>query len=645
MTKYLILGTAGHIDHGKTSLIQALTGTNTDRLPEEQKRGITIELGYARLDLEDFRFGIVDVPGHERFVRQMLAGATGMDLVMLIVAADDSIKRQTREHLDILRLLNLSHGVIVITKTDLVDAEWCELVDQEVRDLVAGTFLESAPIVHVSSKTGQGMDTLKQTLLDIAAAAYEKRHQSLLDQPFRMAIDRVFTSEGFGTIVTGSVVTGRAQVGDTVEIQPSGMTARIRGLQNHDTTAEWVERGQRAAINLTGVHHDEIKRGDEIATPGHLIPTTQLGVELRALPDLPRPIKDRMRVRLHIGTTEVAANLRLPPERRELPGGEHGVAVLFLAEPVVAVWGQPYVLRLETPVETLGGGRVLFPSRLQTSRPTQLEWKFLNELHSERESDRIEAAVFLLGFQAWAPTDLARLSGVAVTDQPLSALIENKTIVPVIISNERQLRVHRGRLDELSDLIVEQLTRLHRDHPLRLGHSMQDLQKRFDYLPTPDLFRNALKSLTDAKTVVANDGKVALAGHGPQLSKGERQLFDEIVKRVLDGGVVPDTPKQIADAAAKNKNSVPQLIKLAVDSDLFVQIDKEWVVHVETWRSMKERLRTAFAATPTMTVSDIKAVFDLSRKHAVPLCEFLDRVGVTRREGDQRRWCEPAKTA
>ncbi len=637
MQKYLILGTAGHIDHGKTSLIRALTGVDTDRLPEEKKRGITIELGYAKLLVGEFQLGIVDVPGHERFVRQMLAGATGMDMVMLIVAADDSIKQQTREHLDILRLLNLKYGIIVVTKIDMVDEDWCELVEAEVRDLVQDTFLAQAPLMRVSSKTGAGIEELKLELGRIANLAFEFRRGAEND-PFRMAIDRTFTADGFGTIVTGSVASGRLSIGETVEIQPRGLTARIRGLQNHDATTESLGRGQRAAINLTGIHHDSIQRGDEIASPGHLVPTQQVGVELFALAGITRPIRDRVRVKLHLGTTEVAANLRLPAHSKELAAGETGTAVAYLKEPVVAVWGQPFVVRLESPVETLGGGRVLFPNRLQTARPTDLDWEYLAQLSSNDERERVAAAIFLLGFSEWMPLDLVRLSGVGNATKILTQLLDEKTVVRVSLSKERQITVHKVRVSELSSLIVTALKRLHDKYPLRLGHPLLDLQSRFDYLPTLELFRSAVQTLVARKQVVVTGANVALEGHGPQLSKGERLLFEDIVQRIKNGGVTPPTPAQITATATKNKHSVQQLVKLAVDAGLLIQIDNEWVVHTETWRTMLEKIQTAFKATPKLTVSDIKAVFDLTRKHTVPLCEYLDRLQFTKRDGDIRIW-------
>ena len=292
MTTDLILGTAGHIDHGKTSLIRALTGTDTDRLPEEKKRGITIELGFAELTIDEFRFGIVDVPGHEKFVRQMLAGATGMDLALLVVAADDSVKPQTREHLDVLRILDLPAGVIALTKCDMAEDDWIELVAEEVRELVRDTFLQEAPLVHTSASTGMGLDELKRVIRQTAASTYSQL-PSIENAPFRMAIDRAFTIEGHGTVVTGSVASGQATVGDQLVIEPGEIEVRIRGVQNHDRITESVIRGQRAAINLAGIHREDVTRGHELISPGYLVSSKLVTAEIQMLPHATRPLKNR----------------------------------------------------------------------------------------------------------------------------------------------------------------------------------------------------------------------------------------------------------------------------------------------------------------------------------------------------------------
>lgn len=333
MVRDLILGTAGHIDHGKTSLVKALTGTDCDRLPEEKARGITIDIGFASLDLGEFRLGIVDVPGHERFIKNMLAGATGIDLALLVIAADDSIMPQTREHFEILKLLGLRHGVIALTKCDAVDPTSAEVVALEIRELLKDSFLADAPIIHTSAQTGQGISELKTALSDVCHRLV--RESRVHDSPFRLAIDRSFVVQGHGTVVTGSVTSGSVKVGDEVDWLPRGQSVRIRGLQNHDRPAQEVHRGMRAAINLAGVDHHEVVRGQELAAPHYLVPAKCLTVRVKASADVRRPLKHRNQVRLHIGTAEIMAVLSLL-DRDLLPPGESGLAQLFLEESAMA---------------------------------------------------------------------------------------------------------------------------------------------------------------------------------------------------------------------------------------------------------------------------------------------------------------------
>ena len=416
MTTDLILGTAGHIDHGKTSLVRALTGVDTDRLPEEKRRGITIELGFAELDLGAYRLGIVDVPGHERFVRNMLAGATGMDLAMLVVAADDSVKPQTREHLEILRLLNLETGVIVITKADLADPDWIELVEDEVRALTAGTFLAGAPLVRTSATTGLGLDALRAALAAAAERAAQSQRMAMIHAPFRMAIDRSFTIAGHGTVVTGSVSSGRVRLGDELVIEPGAVNVRVRGLQHHDRPVDEVHRGQRAAINLAGVHHEAIGRGQELATPGHLVPSRLITAQLSLLGSASRPLKHRSRVRVHVGTAELLATVALL-DRTSLAPGDSAPAQLFLNDWAVTTWSQPFVVRSESPVATIGGGRVLDPNAERLRKPDETVLKLIADLQSPDAACRASAALYFAGLRDWQAGDLVRLAGIDNPDE------------------------------------------------------------------------------------------------------------------------------------------------------------------------------------------------------------------------------------
>ena len=635
MTKHLILGTAGHIDHGKTSLIRALTGTNTDRLPEEKKRGITIELGYAVLEIDDFRFGVVDVPGHEKFVRQMLSGATGMDMALLVVAADDSIKRQTTEHLDILRLLDLPGGVIAITKSDTVESDWLEMVEEEIRELVKDTFLADAAIVPTSAHTGFGLDHLKSELGKVANRIATETNLIDPDAPFRMAIDRVFTIEGHGTVVTGSVSSGRADIGDKVEIQPGGLEARVREIQNHDLAVQGIGRGQRGAINLAGVHHGSIKRGQELCSGGHLQPTKMISVRLQLLKNISRPLKDRQRVRFHIGTSEVLASVRLL-ESKEMNAEGSGLAQLFLSEPIVAVWNQPFVIRTESPLETIGGGRVLLPSADRIKTATETDVEMLNGMSSGDAKQRVASALFFRSLQNNQLASLARVAGVSAPQAIVESLVADGDLVELQLSPQRNLLLHQLAIEQLGQAITKSLKKFHESDPLASGIDRTRLESFFVYLETKLLFEEALKRLIKKKAIVQVGGFYSLEGYGPQLTKNEKLLLAIIIERFAGAGLEPPTIEQVTKEATKSAQSVPQLLQLACDQGQIVKLTDAIFLHRQVIEDIKQKLTNAMAGEKGITMSDIRQLLDTSRKYAIPICEYLDSSGFTRRDGDFR---------
>ena len=635
MTTDLILGTAGHIDHGKTALVKALTGVDTDRLPEEKLRGITIELGFAQLMLGDCRLGIVDVPGHERFVRNMLAGATGIDLALLVVAADDSVKPQTREHLEILRLLKLETGVIAITKCDLPEPDWLELVEEEVRELVRGTFLESAPIVRTSVMTGQGLGELRDALAAAASQAAGSARRRRQAGPFRMAIDRTFTIAGHGTVVTGSVASGSVRVGDELVLEPGGVAVRVRGLQNHDTPADEVHRGQRAAINLAGVRHDEIGRGQELASPGHLVVSRLLSVQLNLLKTAERPLKNRTRVRCHLGTAELLASVVLL-DRERLAPGEAAPAQLFLSEPAVAVWGQPLVVRSESPVETIGGGVVLDPHPPKLTRDDAEALAKLTELASGEPIERAAAAVYFFGLAEWRPGDLARSAGVDEPEAAVAELLGRGEVLELTLSPTRKLRVHRQVLEELYRRIETLLDKQHQRFPLRAMLDRSPLTARLGYLGSDSLVEAVLASMQQAGRLKATERGVALPGRGPQLTNAEQRQVVQIIETYRAAGFQPPTIDELRAQTPKNQQAVPQLAALAAAEGHLVEAAPGLYLHAESERKLRETLSGPLAGGG-LTVSQIRELLGISRKHAVPWCEYLDRIGFTRREGDVRR--------
>ena len=636
MLKDLILGTAGHIDHGKTSLIGALTGTNTDRLPEEKQRGITIELGYAHLDLPPYRLGIVDVPGHEKFVRQMLAGATGMDVALLVIAGDDSVKQQTTEHLDILRMLDLPAGVIALTKCDLVDADWLEMVEEEIRGLVADTFLKDAPIIRTSSKTGEGLDDLKAALTAACEKVAATDRANLGRAPFRMAIDRAFTIEGHGTVVTGSVSSGTLNVGDQLEIQPGDIEVRVRGIQNHDHTAESVSRGQRAAINLAGIKQGEVERGHELADSGHLISSTLLTVELNILSHIKKPFKDRTRIRFHVGTDELFGNVRLL-DKDQIEPGQTGLAQVYLSEPAVTVWNQPFVARRQSPVETIGGGRILQPNATRIRRPDETDLAMIGDLKSEDPVMRSAASVYLADNINWKPSDLQRAAGIVEVDSVVEQLRSDQTIQTIQVSTSRSITVHKQRFQQLGLRVMKTLERLHRDHPLRFTHARTIFNAEFAYMNQPELLDAVIGDLKKQKKVNANVNTIGLVGYGPKLSKGQRQLLDSLVNQLKEAALKAPTVSDLVKSASKNKESVVELLEMAVENGDLAKLNSDYFLHCDVIKEVKSKLTQAPNVGAGLTMSEIRTLLDTSRKYAVPLCEYLDRVGFTERDGDVRR--------
>jgi selenocysteine-specific elongation factor len=630
----LVLGTAGHIDHGKTALVRALTGVDTDRLPAEKQRGITIDLGFAALDLGELHLALIDVPGHERFIRNMLAGASGLDLAMLIVAADDSVMPQTREHLEILRLLGLSGGLVVLTKCDLADAAWLGLVEEDVRGLVAGTFLDGSAIVRTSAATGEGIDALRAALRRLGASAPGRHDPGL----FRMAIDRAFTVAGHGTVVTGTVASGCVAVGDDLEWHPEGRAVRVRGLQRHDRPVDRVGRGARAAINLVGVHHTEIRRGQELAAPGYLQATRVLSVEVRTAQDAPRPIRHRGRYRLHLGTAEVSATLALLGSN-ELGKGGAGLGQLFLAEPVVAVHGEPFVLREESPPATLGGGRVLQAEARRVRRRDQVTLDRLARLSSPDPAERVASALTFQGLRPWTDPSLTRMTGLAVSEVPaiLGRLRDVGAVVELPLGPRRSVRVLAEFAADLEDRVLRALGRLHAARPRQAAIPRAHVVAALPDLESDALIAGLINRLNERGRVVVGPRTVAIRGHEPRLSQGERRLKDEMAEAIRDGGLSPPDAADLAASAGARAAVVPELLALLRDEERIVEVAPGRFLDFDVEAQMRRRIAEVLADGATITMAELRDLLGTTRKFAVPIGEHLDRIGLTRREGDARR--------
>ena len=633
MATHLILGTAGHIDHGKTALVRALTGIETDRLPEEKKRGITIDLGFASIELGNYILGIVDVPGHERFVRNMLAGATGIDVALLVIAADDSVKPQTREHLEILKILNLSAGVIALTKCDVADADWIDLVEAEVRELVQDTFLSDAAIVRTSSLSGMGIESLKKELLR-SIEAHVPLDAARTAGPFRMAVDGTFSLPGHGTIARGSVLRGTLQVGDEIDVYPGDRVARVRSLQTHGHDVNRIERGQRAAVNLAGIAQDEIARGSELATADLLRPSRLLGVEIA--PIAMTKLKHRQRIRLHLGTTEVIGRLLLR-DAAPLEPQEKQVAQLLLETPATTAWGQPFVVRSESPVKTIGGGRVLAPDVWKFRRKRSEDWNQLELLRENNLLKRAAAAVYFFRWKGWTADDLNRAADIQQTEELHKQLLsEPKTIECFPISPTRQVEVHYRHVQQCGRDVVKTLEKLHEEHPRCLDFPQNQIENKLRFLGDRATAKAVLTRLAENKTITLTARGIALPDRGPKLSTKETELFEQLTIKYREAGLRPPTVKEIQNEASHHRQNIPQLIQLAEAQGQLVRLNDTLLLHTDVEQKMRLELATRFENSNGFTVSGLREALDISRKYAVPICEYLDRVGFTRRDGDLR---------
>ena len=631
-TRQLILGTAGHIDHGKTALVRALTGIDTDRLPQEKARGITIDIGFAHLDVPGARLGIVDVPGHERFIRNMLAGAAGIDLAMLVVAGDDSVMPQTVEHLSILQMLDVRCGLIALSKCDLGDADWIDLVEQDVRRLVRGTFLENAPIVRTSATTGLGLEELKARLGELAGSAEIKKGGGA----FRLAVDRAFVKEGLGTIVTGTVWNGAVGVGDEVQWLPAGQSVRVRGIQSHGRAVERVSSGQRAALNLGGVHHSRIARGHELVEPGSLVPTRLLAVDLHALAQSPWSIRHRSHVRLHIGTGETIAEVRLL-EGQAIEAGGRGSALLACGEPVVARGGQAFVVRAESPMVTLGGGHVLLVDPRGLSRRRRDAVARLAGLRTGDATDREDGVAWFLGEHGWDENELARQAGLEVEEaaQVLGELEAGGRVVRFGSGAHEGRFLHADRFEGITARILALVDRLHADSPLEPTIARGRLMQRLSYMDQ-SVVDAVLDRMGEEGTLVIGGSTVARAGYRPPLSDEQRRLVGVVLDAYREGGFSPPDAAGVASLAGVTADEATKMIELCAATGSLTHLGAGLYLHEQHEREMRRRLGERMEDGSALSVSQIRNLLGTSRKFAVPFCEYLDRIRFTRRRGDVR---------
>jgi len=631
VSRHFILGTAGHVDHGKTSLVKALTGTDADRLPEEQRRGMTIELGFAELVVGDTRFGVVDVPGHEKFVKTMVAGATGIDIALLVVAADDSVMPQTVEHLDILHLLGVQRGVVAVTKIDAVDSGLISLVVEEVRTLLAGTALKDAPICPVSSLTGAGLDELKRSILEVSRGI----ERSMPVAPFRMAVDRVFTVQGRGTVVTGSVLRGEVTPGDSLEVFPGPHSCRIRDLQTHGLQQRALSRGQRAAINLSGIDKEKIERGSELATPGYLRPTRLADVILRCLGSNQRPLRSTTTVRLEVGTTDLSVRVVLW-EGDSLTPGASGYAQLRSGEPFTVTYGQRFILRDASATRTLGGGTVLRPVARRKRRDTTDMVKSLERLECGRPVERVEEVLRAAGFTQLTDLQVCARAGVELAALPgiRERLREEKRWSAV---GGTDAQVTPSAIADVAVRLTAWLKRFHQTHSDQPGRPADAV---LGWLERVTMNRTVARPLFDkfvADGVVRLFGRFAgLPEFTPSLSAADERLLKTMVQEIQSGRFQPPILPELSIAVRGDHKRLARLATLACALGELIAIAPEMYLHADVERELRSLVADLIGRTGPATVAQIREALQSSRKYVVPFVEYLDRVGVTQRVGDQR---------
>lgn len=630
LRRHYILGTAGHIDHGKTSLVRAMTGIDTDRLPEERRRGMTIELGFAELTVGEAQFGIVDVPGHERFVRTMVAGATGMDLALIVVAADDSVMPQTIEHIEVLHLLNVRRAVVAVTKIDIVDSEMVELVVEEVRELLAGTPLEDSPICPVSSVTGDGVEEVKRAILAQTTGIETASAQN----PFRMSVDRVFTVQGRGTVVTGSALRGRVAAGEALEVWPAGQTCRVRDLQAHGVQYDALGRGQRAAINISGIDRDRVTRGSQLATPGYLRPWRVMDVRLHCLLSYGRALKSTTIVRLGIGTTEVPVRVVFLDQRALEPGGV-AYAQLRSGQPVTATYGERFIIRDESATRTIGGGVVLRPHARRKRRDREAAIKTLERLDTGGAAERVEEVLHDAGFVKPTDLQLCAQSGVELADIPdvYQRLVAEHRWVPIPGSD---VHVVPAALDDLARRLTGWLGRYHEKFPEAPGRNVDTVHGWLERMTGKSLARPLFDRFTKQKVFKLFGQFACLPEFAPELSAADEKLLAAMLKQIRAGRFQPPLLEDLRLAPKPDRKRLERLATLATAMGELVKIDSKLYLHVELERELRERVAGLIGEQGGVTVSEVREAVESSRKYVVPFLEYLDRVGFTKRVEDRR---------
>lgn len=630
---YSIIGTAGHVDHGKTCLIKALTGIETDRLSDEKKRGITIDLGFAHIKFDDgSQASIIDVPGHEKFIKNMLAGASGIDLVLMVIAADEGIMPQTKEHIDILTLLGIKKGIVVLTKCDMVDKEWLLFMQEELGEKLKGSFLENAPIVPVSSHTGEGIDGLKNMIYEIL----KDRDDSRENTSFRLPIDRVFSVEGFGAVITGTMIEGKLSVGDNLMLYPSETETRARNIQVHSENVETAYSGQRTAVNLAGLKKTSIKRGDILAPKNTVAVTNFMDVKINLLKDSTRSVKNNSSVHFHHGSGECTAKITLIG-KDVVNAGESAYAQIRCTDKIAAKAGDHFVLRFLSPLETIGGGIILNTMPAKRKKADESALSTLEIYDTGSTSDKISCAVCDSGSE---PSDIQSLFlklniPTDEVEKVCGKLAHKKEITEV----EDGLFVHKNEIEKIKSAVVSLLTVYHKENPLKKGIKREELRTKIRPNMEMQHIDRIFNQLINQKLLKEQDGFIALPNFEITVSSDNQKIHDEIIAAFTSGKFAPPAPDEIAAKYPKIKNINQILSKMITDGDL-VRLSEKIFMAKSAYEEALEKVKNLENEKGEIILADVRDVLGTSRKYALGLLEYWDNKKITKKNGDIRHFAK-----
>nr|WP_319491858.1 selenocysteine-specific translation elongation factor [uncultured Desulfobacter sp.] len=630
----IILGTAGHIDHGKTSLVKALTGIETDRLKEEKERGITIELGFASLDLPNGQhIGIVDMPGHEKFVKNMVAGSSGIDVVVMVIAADEGVMPQTREHMEICNLMGIRHGMIALTKTDLVDEDLLELAMDDIHDFIQDTFLEEMPIVPVSSATGQGLEEFLMTLEKICSQIPPRKFSSI----FRLPVDRVFSMKGFGTVITGTLISGQVSVGQDIMVFPRKITSKVRGLQVHSSSVETAVAGTRTAINFQGLDREAVFRGDVLSTPGALIESYMVDAQFHYLKSNAKPAKARTRVRFHSGTSEILGYMVLLDRESLLPGDTAPVQ-FRLESPVCCIKDDRYVVRSYSPVRTIGGGAILNPA---SQKYKAKEAAIIEGLHDLAEQDDDEKTIaFFLSIKGYSGLSFNELRVMTnVPDKKLTAALQKMLTKQeaVLTDKEKQIYVHGSIFDAFKEKALKRLTAYHKENPLKEGMPAQELKSKFQYVDDARFFNILFNRLEKENLIVLDKNLIKLSGFKVALQVDQHEIKEKIAGIYKKSGLTPPFFRTVCQDLELDQKTARDVMQMLIDEKQLIKTKDDLFFDAVAINDLETKLIEFLKANEKITTPQFKDMIGISRKYIIPLIEHFDAIHLTIRVEDHRQ--------